>query len=110
MRETHAPLHEQRPCRPALRPFTEKWTIRRQALSIRESDECGGLIPGQGTLAIVVVPLGRVARELYRKERIPSVGLYQLTKAIPKHGGTTCRIDLKPIELRRRDGSAIEPG
>lgn len=26
---------------------------------------------------------------------------YMLSKTIPKHGGTTCRIDLKPIELRR---------
>lgn len=25
---------------------------------------------------------------------------YQLTKTIPKHGGHTCRVDLKPIELR----------
>lgn len=30
---------------------------------------------------------------------------YQLTKTIPKHGGHTCRIDLKP--LRRKDGTAI---
>ncbi len=27
---------------------------------------------------------------------------YHLTKTIPKHGGTTCRIDLKPIPLRTR--------
>lgn len=26
---------------------------------------------------------------------------YQLTRTIPKHGGHTCRIDLKPIQLRR---------
>jgi hypothetical protein len=30
---------------------------------------------------------------------------YQLTKTIPKHGGGTCRIDLKP--LKRKDGSVI---
>ncbi len=28
---------------------------------------------------------------------------YQLTKTIPKHGGTTCRIDLRP--LKRKDGT-----
>lgn len=27
---------------------------------------------------------------------------YHLTKTIPKHGGSTCRIDLKPIQLRTR--------
>lgn len=30
---------------------------------------------------------------------------YQLTKTIPKHGGTTCRIDLRP--LKRKDGSSV---
>lgn len=30
---------------------------------------------------------------------------YQLTKTIPKHGGTTCRIDLRP--LKRKDGSNV---
>ena len=30
---------------------------------------------------------------------------YQLTKTIPKHGGTTCRIDLRP--LKRKDGTVI---
>jgi hypothetical protein len=28
---------------------------------------------------------------------------YHLSRTIPKHGGSTCRIDLKPIPLRRRD-------
>lgn len=28
---------------------------------------------------------------------------YHLSQTIPKHGGGTCRIDLKPIPLRRRD-------
>jgi hypothetical protein len=33
---------------------------------------------------------------------------YQLTQTIPKHGGNTCRIDLKPIVLRAsRDGRAL---
>jgi hypothetical protein len=27
---------------------------------------------------------------------------YHLTKTIPRHGGHTCRIDVKPIELRRK--------
>jgi hypothetical protein len=32
---------------------------------------------------------------------------YELTKTIPKHGGHTCRVDLKPIALRRsKDDSA----
>jgi hypothetical protein len=26
---------------------------------------------------------------------------YHLAKTIPKHGGTTCRVDLKPIQIRR---------
>jgi hypothetical protein len=30
---------------------------------------------------------------------------YQLTKTIPKHGGSTCRIDLRP--LRKKDGTAL---
>lgn len=30
---------------------------------------------------------------------------YQLTKTIPKHGGTTCRIDLRP--LHKKDGTRI---
>ena len=30
---------------------------------------------------------------------------YQLTKTIPKHGGTTCRIDLRP--LRKKDGTPV---
>lgn len=30
---------------------------------------------------------------------------YHLTETIPRHGGTTCRIDLKPI--RRKDGTPI---
>ncbi len=35
---------------------------------------------------------------------------YQLSKTIPKHGGETCRIDLKPIGLRRgKDGPPIVP-
>jgi hypothetical protein len=33
---------------------------------------------------------------------------YQLTTTIPKHGGSTCRIDLKP--LKRKDGSVIAAG
>lgn len=34
---------------------------------------------------------------------------YNLTKTIPKHGGGTCRVDLKPIALRRSaEGAAIE--
>jgi hypothetical protein len=32
---------------------------------------------------------------------------YQLTKTIPKHGGSTCRIDLQP--LRRKDGAPLSP-
>jgi hypothetical protein len=28
---------------------------------------------------------------------------YHLSKTIPKHGGDTCRIDVKPIVLRRKD-------
>lgn len=33
---------------------------------------------------------------------------YHLTKTIPRHGGETCRIDLRPIGLRRgKDGPAI---
>lgn len=28
---------------------------------------------------------------------------YNLAETIPKHGGTTCKIDLKPIPLRRKD-------
>lgn len=33
---------------------------------------------------------------------------YQLTQTIPKHGGNTCRIDLKPIALRAsRDGRTL---
>jgi hypothetical protein len=32
---------------------------------------------------------------------------YQLTTTIPRHGGHTCRIDVRPIELRRgKDGAA----
>jgi hypothetical protein len=31
---------------------------------------------------------------------------YQLSKTIPKHGGHTCRIDVKPIQLRRKEASA----
>ena len=35
---------------------------------------------------------------------------YQLSRTIPKHGGETCRIDLKPIGLRRgKDGPPIVP-
>lgn len=35
---------------------------------------------------------------------------YQLSKTIPKHGGETCRIDLKPIGIRRgKEGPAIPP-
>ena len=30
---------------------------------------------------------------------------YQLTSTIPKHGGHTCRIDLRP--LRKKDGSVV---
>jgi hypothetical protein len=34
---------------------------------------------------------------------------YQLSKTIPKHGGETCRIDLRPIGIRRgKDGATIE--
>ncbi len=33
---------------------------------------------------------------------------YQLSKTIPKHGGGTCRVDLKPIVLRRSaEGAAL---
>jgi hypothetical protein len=33
---------------------------------------------------------------------------YHLSKTIPKHGGSTCRIDLKPIGLRRgKDGAPL---
>ena len=33
---------------------------------------------------------------------------YQLSKTIPKHGGGTCRVDLKPIALRRSvEGAAL---
>jgi hypothetical protein len=28
---------------------------------------------------------------------------YHLSKTIPKHGGHTCRIDVKPIPLRRKE-------
>lgn len=31
---------------------------------------------------------------------------YHLSKTIPKHGGSTCRIDVKPIALRRKDEPA----
>ena len=31
---------------------------------------------------------------------------YHLSKTIPKHGGHTCRVDLKPITLRRKEGAA----
>lgn len=31
---------------------------------------------------------------------------YHLSKTIPKHGGDTCRIDVKPIVLRRKDAIA----
>lgn len=31
---------------------------------------------------------------------------YQLTKTIPKHGGQTCRIDLRPIKLRTKKEAA----
>lgn len=35
---------------------------------------------------------------------------YQLTTTIPKHGGDHCRVDLKPVSIRRsRDGAAV-PG
>lgn len=35
---------------------------------------------------------------------------YHLSKTIPKHGGETCRIDLKPIGIRRsKEGPAIPP-
>jgi hypothetical protein len=30
---------------------------------------------------------------------------YQLTQTIPKHGGSTCRIDLRPI--KKKDGTPI---
>ncbi|MBX3187011.1 MAG: hypothetical protein KF819_08355 [Labilithrix sp.] len=30
---------------------------------------------------------------------------YHLSKTIPKHGGQTCRIDVKPITLRRKEAS-----
>lgn len=33
---------------------------------------------------------------------------YHLTKTIPKHGGSTCRIDLKPIPLRTRADKPAE--
>lgn len=34
---------------------------------------------------------------------------YQLSRTIPKHGGDTCRIDLKPLSLRRsKDGPALQ--
>ena len=33
---------------------------------------------------------------------------YHLTKTIPKHGGSTCRIDLKPITLRTRADKPAE--
>jgi hypothetical protein len=33
---------------------------------------------------------------------------YHLSSTIPKHGGSTCRVDLKPIPLRRgKDGPAV---
>ncbi|MFP6686185.1 MAG: hypothetical protein VB934_15820 [Polyangiaceae bacterium] len=33
---------------------------------------------------------------------------YKLTKTIPKHGGNTCRIDLKPLRIRRdKHGPAV---
>ena len=31
---------------------------------------------------------------------------YQLTSTIPKHGGHTCRIDLRPITLRHKNRAA----
>jgi hypothetical protein len=31
---------------------------------------------------------------------------YKLTKTIPKHGGSTCRIDLKPLRIKRKRGGA----
>lgn len=34
---------------------------------------------------------------------------YRLTTTIPKHGGTTCRIDVKPIPLRRKDDAFLSP-
>jgi hypothetical protein len=34
---------------------------------------------------------------------------YHLTQTIPKHGGTTCRIDLKPIPLGKRPPTAPSP-
>ena len=34
---------------------------------------------------------------------------YQLTTTIPRHGGTTCRIDVKPIVLRRKPASGEIP-
>lgn len=37
---------------------------------------------------------------------------YHLSQTIPKHGGTTCRVDLKPIplQLRKPGASRAEPG
>ena len=32
---------------------------------------------------------------------------YQLTQTIPKHGGSTCRIDLRPI--KKKDGTVVTP-
>jgi hypothetical protein len=32
---------------------------------------------------------------------------YHLSKTIPKHGGDTCRVDVKPITLRAKDGRAL---
>ena len=45
--------------------------------------------------------------ELTADEASPVFGLrYHLSKTIPKHGGTTCRIDVKPIPLRKKDAPA----
>lgn len=34
---------------------------------------------------------------------------YRLTTTIPKHGGHTCRIDVKPLPLRRKDEAYLHP-